>query len=252
MCRHLAYLGPPARVTTLLFESSRALCEQARDPRHQAWGTSNPDGWGVGWYPSDGDAPRRYRTTTPMWEDAPACAELASVETSSFVAAARLASPGSPVELESSAPFAAEGRLFSLNGDVAGFRDGRGDVLRSGVSPPRLARVEGSADTGVLFAMTLDRLEQGADPVDALRDVVATVRAVTKGRLNLLLHDGKCLTATASGNSLFVGRIPDAVVVASEPIDDECGWERVPDGSVVSVTRSSSDNGSPLVRLTEL
>ena len=56
MCRHLGYLGAPVVLHDLLFGAPHSLCAQARDPRYQISGQTNPDGWGVAWYPEP-DAP---------------------------------------------------------------------------------------------------------------------------------------------------------------------------------------------------
>ena len=44
------------------------------------------------------------------------------------------------------------------------------------------------------------------------------------------------LAATAAGDSLWHRRSERAVVVASEPGDDEPGWAEVPGGSVLTAT----------------
>jgi glutamine amidotransferase len=57
------------------------------------------------------------------------------------------------------------------------------------------------------------------------------------GRMNMLLTDGIRMTATTWGDSLFVA--PDGAmgagsrIIASEPFDDDPGWQQVPDRSVV-------------------
>ena len=57
------------------------------------------------------------------------------------------------------------------------------------------------------------------------------------GRFNFLLTDGQVIAATAAGDTLCYRRCPGpAVVVASEPDDDEPGWTEVPEGSVVTAT----------------
>ena len=61
MCRHTAYLGPPATLASLLIDPPHSLYRQAWAPRRQRHGTVNADGFGVGWY-ADGDpVPARYR-----------------------------------------------------------------------------------------------------------------------------------------------------------------------------------------------
>jgi gamma-glutamyl hercynylcysteine S-oxide hydrolase len=44
------------------------------------------------------------------------------------------------------------------------------------------------------------------------------------------------ITATAAGDTLCYRAADGAVVMASEPGDDEPGWTDVPDGSVVTAT----------------
>ena len=94
MCRHLAYLGPPATITSLIFAPPAGLARQAWAPRRQRNGTVNADGFGIGRY-ADGDpVPARYRQAGPIWAD-PSLADLARVtRTRALLAAVRSATPG--------------------------------------------------------------------------------------------------------------------------------------------------------------
>jgi glutamine amidotransferase len=242
VCRHLAYLGPPLRLGRLLVDAPHALIEQARRPRLQTSGTANPDGFGMAWYEPDQPTPRRYRTVTPIWND-PELADLARVEAPALVAAVRLASPGSPVDVTGNAPFVAERFAWSMNGVVDGWHDGVGDGLRGRVSRHRAAGIGGVTDSEALFALALDVLDAGGSLAEALATVVATVGARATGRLNVLLTDGRQLAASAYGNSLFTREDDRSVVVASEPLDDDAGWTPVPDRSLVT-----ADAGGAAVR----
>ena len=53
MCRHLAYLGPPVTLASLLYDPPHSLLRQSWAPRMQRHGTVNADGYGVGWYQPD-------------------------------------------------------------------------------------------------------------------------------------------------------------------------------------------------------
>jgi gamma-glutamyl hercynylcysteine S-oxide hydrolase len=243
MCRHLAYLGPPVALRQLLFDAPHALVHQARAPKHQTAGPDNPDGWGVGWSFA-GDSRRehqRYRAATKMWEDQ----SFAGDEPATTVlAAARYATPGSELQVGNVAPFAADHWLFSMNGFVSNFRAGFGAELRSAVSPRRAAGIEGDTDSEVVFALVLDRLDEGATPGAALTDVCRLVRAESTGALNLLLTDGTELSATAIDNSLFLCT-DERVLVASEPLDDRDSWVRVDNGSLVENDRVTPIEGLP-------
>ncbi|MGZ4689289.1 MAG: class II glutamine amidotransferase [Acidimicrobiia bacterium] len=242
MCRHLAYLGPPVTLRSLLFDAPHALVRQAQTPRYQRAGRDNPDGWGVAWK-TEGDAPgghQRYRAATRMWTDR----SFAGEEHATVVlAAARYASPGSELLISNVAPFTADEWLFSLNGFVSDFRVGFGDELRSKVSPRREQAIEGDTDSEVVFALVLDQLDAGASPGEALAEIARIVRAQSRGALNLLLTDGTAIAATAIDNSLFLRDGP-GLLIASEPLDDD-SWTEVDNGSLVENDRVTPIGGLP-------
>ena len=73
--------------------------------------------------------------------------------------------------------------------------------------------------------------------LDALGDTIVEVAAADpRARLNVLAGDGSRLVATAWGDTLSILRRADGVVVASEPYDNDPGWEDVPDRHLVDVT----------------
>ena len=241
MCRHLAYLGPSRSLASLLYECDRSLELQSWKPLHQREGAMNADGWGVGWWdPAVRPEPARYRTAAPMWTDRSFHSVAEVVRSGSILAAVRSATPPLPTVVTGNAPFVAERWLFSLNGFVSGFRDGVGERLRREVTEARAVGIESPVDTEVLFALVLDQLDQGVAPADALDRVTTHVLSLAEGKLNLLLGDGERIVATARGNTLFTlqgeGLAAGGVLVASEPLDDHPGWERVPDEHVVVAT----------------
>mgnify|MGYP001603837638 CR=1 FL=1 len=251
MCRHLAYLGPARSLASLLHDPPHSLELQSWKPLHQREGAINGDGWGVGWWdPAAHDAPARYRTAAPMWADRSFRSVADVVRAEAIVAAVRSATPPAAIVTTGNAPFAADQWLFSLNGFVTGFRSGVGERLRREVTEARAAGIEGSTDTEVLFALVLDRLDRRVPPAEALADVTTSVLAHAEGRLNLLLGDGASIAATACGNSLFTlvdrGLAGGGVLVASEPLDADPGWEQVPDNSVLTACR----DGIEIVALT--
>jgi len=239
MCRHLAYVGPPVTLEKLIVKPKHSLLQQSFAPRYQTHGTINADGFGVGWYDRDKRVePARYRTTRQIWADLSFASIAGLVSSNAVLAAVRSASPGMPVEETSTPPFTEGPWLFSHNGFVPGFRSGVGRELRRKVSETRAHGILGATDSELLFALVLDRLDAGTPPADALVSVVALVEELTTARLNLLLTDGERIAATACRNSLFVfddRQLTGAVVVASEPYDDDAGWEVVKDGSVVEL-----------------
>ena len=236
MCRFVCYLGPPVTLASVVLDPPYCLKRQAHAPRHQRVGAVNADGFGVGWYDyGRRPEPARYRTVRPIWADRSFESLAGLVVAPAMVAAVRDATPPSPVEETGSQPFTSGPWLFTHNGKVEawGADPAVKAALRRPLSDLRAAGVEGGADSEVLFALTLDALDGGATPADAVAAVVARARAVAPSILNLLLTDGRRVVATADGDSLFVLGRDDSVVVASEPYDDDPAWQRVPDGSMV-------------------
>ena len=232
MCRFVAHLGPRVTLEALLLTPPHSLLRQSWAPRHQTHGTVNADGFGVGWYALDvRPEPARYRTARPMWADRSFASLAGVVSSTAVLAAVRSATPPAPVEETGAPPFTSGPWLFAHNGAVDGFQDGVGEELRRSLSRRRAARIEGAADSEVLFAMVLDRLDAGASMRDALADVVGRV----SGRLNLVLTDGHRVAASACGESLFVIDDGIRVVVASEPFDDDPAWRAVADGTFVEL-----------------
>jgi dimethylhistidine N-methyltransferase/ergothioneine biosynthesis protein EgtC len=243
MCRHLAYVGEPVSLRSLIIDPPHGLRVQAWAPRRQRHGTVNADGFGVGWY-ADGDpVPARYRRAAPIWSD-PSFADLARVTRSRAVlAAVRSATEGTEPGEAAAAPYA-EGRwLFSHNGAAPGW-PGALAGLAAELPAADLLGLEARCDSAVIWALVLRSLRAGSGPAAALAATVDSLAAAAvPGRFNLLLTDGETIAATAAGDSLCYRAGACGVVVASEPGDDEPGWTEVPDGSVVEVTA-----GSVLVR----
>jgi gamma-glutamyl hercynylcysteine S-oxide hydrolase len=241
VCRLLGYLGPPVTLQTLLYDPPHSLHEQSWAPRTQHSGVVNADGVGVGWYDLDlRPEPARYRSPKPMWADH-SLASLAGVVVSGAVlAAVRGATAPSPTEESSTPPFTDGTWLFAHNGRVEGFRTGAGTRLRRGVSERRDAEILGTSDSEVLFALFLDRVDKGMSATEALASVVDAVDAEEGGALTMLATDGHQLFGVAAGDSLAVLATDDAVVVASEPYDDDVRWTAVADGSLLTAAPSGA------------
>ena len=121
MCRHLAYLGAPATLRSVLMDPPYGLYRQAWAPRWQRHGTVNADGFGAGWYAPGDPEPARYRRAGPIWADE-SFADLARVTRSgAILAAVRDATPGSAPGAAAAAPFAWGRWLFSHNGRIDGY-----------------------------------------------------------------------------------------------------------------------------------
>ena len=225
MCRHLAWLGRPVSVASLVLEPPSGLMVQSYAPRRQKHGLMNADGWGVGFFDADdasGSAvPRRWRSATPLWGDASFASVAPALVSGCVVAAVRSASVGMPIEASASAPFTDGNWLLSHNG------------LVDRAVLPAVRHGESTNDSALLAALIFDR------DIDALADTITGVAADDpNARLNILAGNGSRLVATTWGDTLSVLRRDDGVVLASEPYDDDPAWEDVPDRHLVEVVDS--------------
>lgn len=236
MCRHLAYLGPPTTLRTLLIDPPHGLYRQSWEPRQQRYGTVNADGFGVGWYAADDPKPARYRRAVPIWDDE-SFADVARVTSSgAILAAVRSATPGTDAGEASIAPFTADGWLFSHNGRIDGWPTATVAVAAS-LPTSALLDLDARVDSALLWALVLHRLRLGMAAADALSDTIgALTSAGVCGRFNMLLTDGKQIAAARAGDTLCYRANRDAVVVASEPTDDEPEWFDVKDDTVITAS----------------
>jgi glutamine amidotransferase len=247
----LACVGVDVPMDHLLLDAPNALVRQAWAPRRQHHGVVNADGFGLGWYPAPGvrqsveGEPLRHRGFGPVWADETFTELARGQRPTGLLASVRSATPGMGHGVASAMPFRHGRLLFGHNGAIAGWPDAAAPLV-AGLDPRWLLRMDAVTDAAFLWAMVLARIADGAEPANAVPDVVRTVRAECGGRLNLLVTDGERIVATAAGASLSylldtdppeAGR-PDRgwTVVASEPVDDDPRWVDVPDGSLVEAS----------------
>lgn len=235
MCRMLLYMGRPRTLSSLLFDPPHSLERQAFTPRYQDPPLCNGDGWGVCWFPGAEGEPRRHRTARPIWEDGSFRSSAGSIESGCVLAAVRSATPPSAVSEENTAPFTHGRWAFAHNGRIEGFHSGADGRVRELGSPTCGSRVRGSTDSEWIFTLLLERLERG-DPVgDALSALVRELLDICGGAFTVLLTDGESGWASVVGRSLFCSQTDLDVVIASEPLDYEDGWTRLPEGSLLVV-----------------
>ncbi|WP_166906878.1 ergothioneine biosynthesis protein EgtC [Mycobacterium sp. DL440] len=219
MCRHIGWLGAPRSVASLVLDPPQGLLVQSYAPRRQKHGLMNADGWGAGFF--DDGVPRRWRSDKPLWGDASFASVAPALSSRCVVAVVRSATIGMPIEPSASAPFTDGQWLLSHNG-----------VVDRAVLPVT-GEAESTVDSAVLAALIFAR------GLDALGQTIAEVGARDpNARLNILAANGSRIVATTWGDTLSMLRLPDGVVLASEPYDDDPGWSDIPDRHLVHVSDS--------------
>lgn len=271
MCRFVLYLGPPLTLSSLFVEPSHSLIRQSIHALERDE-PLNGDGFGVAWYAHEvSPNPAAFRSVTPAWSNRNLL-EIARVTRSRCILAhVRAATQGLSVAETNCHPFSHDRWAFMHNGDLGAFSKIRREML-STLSERAFSAVSGSTDSEHLFAMVLDRLlasggetveqlaEALVDGVDHALSLSRSVGSEVHSYLNLALTNGDAAVACrlttdkpAHADSLYLhtGRkyvcedgvcrmiSPEAgqgaVIVSSEPLSDDMGWQKIPVNQLVVI-----------------
>ncbi|MEV6834019.1 class II glutamine amidotransferase [Streptomyces sp. NPDC051133] len=255
MCRLFGLISSPLRThaTFWLLDAPDSLSAQSH---------REPDGTGLGFFEADG-TPEVHKAPIAAYEDRVFAREAREVESAAFLAHIRYASTGG-LEVRNTHPFEQHGRLFAHNGVIEGL-----DLLDRHLGEDR-SLVQGDTDSERFFALvTRETTAHGGDVsaglVTAARWVAANlplfalnVILVTDDELWALrypaTHELYVLERPAGGHhgsrhldhagrnghlrvrSAALGERP-AVVVASEPMDENPRWRLMAPGELLHVDR---------------
>jgi glutamine amidotransferase len=243
MCRFVAYRGPPIELDELLYRPDHSIVKQSAHAREREE-PLNGDGWGVGWYePDRSPEPAVYREVRPAWNDENMRRLSPLVETPTYFAHVRAASPGLAVQQLNCHPFpggqhtledrrdrgpleeARQELLFMHNGSLGAYRDVI-RRLREELAPSAYFGVRGTTDSEHAFAVVQEELGEAVldagvdDLATALVDALAYLErlkhdvggADAPTQANLCLTDGEAVVATRYASpgdvepeSLYVG-----------------------------------------------
>jgi glutamine amidotransferase len=254
MCRLFGLSGGPDPVsaTFWLLEAPDSLATQSH---------RDPDGTGLGAFLPDG-TPYLAKQPLAAYADHAFAHEARTIRSRTFLAHIRYASTGA-VALQNTHPFEQRGRLFAHNGVI-----GEIDRLEQRLGQDR-ELVAGETDSERFFALITHELETDGDvgaaiaraagwiaanlPVFALNCVLITdselwaLRYPAVHELHVL-ERGRGAGAAAKGRQLHhrgsAGELRvhsqelaerPAVVVASEPMDDDPGWRPLAPGELLHV-----------------
>jgi len=271
MCRFVFYHGPPLLLSALLTEPRHSLIRQSFQSAERSE-PLNGDGFGVAWYAPEVSAePATFKMITPAWNDRNLVDLARVVKSRTILAHVRAATQVRAVSEANCHPFRSGPWAFMHNGDVGGFHRIRRALMRQ-LSDRAFDVIEGTTDTEHAFALFLD--EVGHRPTRDVEELFAALtRTMARlvalaaehapgepSYLNLAVTDGVHSVVTRyttedgyAGESLYVDRgrryvcengacrmvAPDdaggAVIVSSEPLSDDPGWEAVPRNHAVLI-----------------
>lgn len=230
MSRLAAYLGPVAPVSTVIEQGTYSLAALAQ---------SNADGWGIGWYPNDGERDAvRLVSRSPLWTDQHLLDLARRFRSHCVVAGVRRAAAGTIPELSGAQPHAKGPFVFFHDGELTHFREVFERPLRERLSDSAHRGLVGLTDSEILFATWFDALAGRTGPdamADALEQTVATVRQIamanaTPASFAVVVSDGANLVALRTAthgtpptlHTIVAGKdapVPaGARIISSEPL----------------------------------
>jgi glutamine amidotransferase len=218
MCRLFGFRSViPSQVHTSLLQAENALGAQSN---------AHPDGWGVAYY-VDG-SPHVTKSPTHALGDQLFHRLSGLVSSETVLAHVRKATQGSKGLLNCH-PFQFGRWVFAHNGDIPGFSEGLGPLLRELIAPRLRRFVLGDTDSETIFFIFLSLLERARplsqkpelnDVIDAVQATLERVRSVCQGQvqdrpvlLTFIVTDGDVMVATQGGKELafstYKRRCPD-------------------------------------------
>lgn len=271
MCRWLAYSGSPVLMEELLYKPQHSLIDQSLHSRLGV-GTTNGDGFGVGWYTADRPGPVLFRGIGPAWGDANLREIAGSTSSRLFLAHIR-ASTGTPVQQTNCHPFRHGTWLWVHNGLVRNFATVKRDLVLA-VDPELYPGITGSTDSEILFHLALSfGLEK--DPVAAVERTVGFVESVAARhdtadpvQMTVATTDGVRIwvfrySSEGDSRSLFFSTAvstlqamypeneqlralsPETRLVVSEPLGELRGaWQPVPESSYGIIQAGEDELGA--------
>lgn len=282
MCRFVLYLGPPITLDLLTTRPAHSIIRQSFKSR-MTREPLNGDGFGIAWYVNDiSPEPAQFRSVQPAWNNVNLL-HLARVSRSpAILAHVRAATAGFGVSESNCHPFTAGRFAFMHNGSVAEFQRIK-RRLREHLSDETYLRIHGTTDSEHLFANFRDhvsrigngsKMQRMADALEAtiadVRELTQSIGATRRSLLNMAVTDGqravvsRYATDDSEGPSLYLrtgtrficqddvctmvddGDLQATVIVASEPLTEEPGWEPVPRNHLVQINADHSVEMRPI------
>ncbi|MHB8745363.1 MAG: ergothioneine biosynthesis protein EgtC [Gammaproteobacteria bacterium] len=246
MCRLAAYLGPSIPLKQFLLDPEFSLMTQSWQPREMNYAKLNADGYGFGWFASDG-RPVVYTQAMPIWTDANLPHLARALQSGLWFGHVRSATPGSAVNQVNAQPFCDQEVLFAHNGFIADFAQTLRPKIRQFLHPHVDAEIRGSTDSEHLFALLRHFLADDADLSieDALSAVFELLDDWQNGTpllLNCIVSDGERVFAARHAinhdcPTLYYvtddDAFPGAQVVASERLTHSEFWQPVPEHHIL-------------------
>jgi len=250
----VAYSGEAIKLEDIIFNFPHNLVVQSYAPKELLVGNVNLDGFACGWYNRAVEPnPAVYGTLLPLWADYKFPTIAKAVTSNVIFSSVRNATPPFPNELSSVLPLAIDKYLFLHNGFIKDYNVCKRE-LENQLPKKYFHMIQSRSDSALIFAAfmwKLSELDEGERTIkNALISTLNWLQAQLEefglgANLNIGLTDGESMLfirheLNGACNSLYYNesheKVPDGVIIASEPLDEDKGWTTVPENTILELT----------------
>ena len=272
MCRFTFYQGKPISIGSLITEPKHSLINQSMMSKERDE-PLNGDGFGLAWYTKHlMDNPAMFKSISPAWSNQNLYELGRVIETTCLMAHVRAATQGLSVSESNCHPFKWRQYAFMHNGDIGGFSMIKRKLVNE-LSDLAFDQIKGSTDSEHFFGILIDQLirlehlEAWDRLPSAMMAAIKKVMDLVKNEspqecsyMNMVLTDGHLAVAVrfttddpSYADSLYYnlgkkyiceegvcymvdpGFHEKSVIISSEPLSKDPGWEQVPVNSMILI-----------------
>jgi predicted glutamine amidotransferase len=253
MCRWIAYRGETTALEHYVTEPAHSLISQSIHAL-ESTASVNGDGFGLGWYGTHRE-PGLYREIRPAWSDENLRYLCRHLQSHLFFAHVRAAT-GTAITRANCHPFACGTWLFMHNGFVGNWSRLRRRVealIPDELYPSRIGTTDSEAIFLAMMGAGIDRPVAAAEKTfGTLTDFVNRNTPPDRLRITAALSNGRDLYAfryavNDKANTLYYRESGDAIVIVSEPLDDDQKtWVSVPENHILVALAGERAHIEPL------
>ncbi len=275
MCRFVLYLGTDITLGSLVTEPANSIIHQSHHSHERAEPLNGDGFGLAWYVPKMSSEPALFKDITPAWNNQNLINLARVTRSGCILAHVRAATPGFPVIQSNCHPFTCGPYSFMHNGSIGGFRhlrrkllgslsDEAFDLIRGSTDSEHvfalfMDHITRAKETGDRTEMIARALKSAITRIEELSEEAGLDEQIT---MNLAVTDGvnAAVTRYIKGDqeeavSLYTKRALEltcvdgeycindnssiekdsAVLIASEPLTVDTGWEKVPPGSIVTV-----------------
>ena len=153
MCRFVAYLGEPIKISSVLLKPTHSLMQQSINAKESNY-TINSDGFGISWYTPNDPKPALFKTLSPIWND-PNVIELCNITSTHCMSAHIRAATTGNLTRNNSHPFRYDSLSMMHNGNIEGFSDIKRSIQNL-LCDPTYNWIQGQTDSEHFFALIIN------------------------------------------------------------------------------------------------